>query len=271
MSRSIRDLPDATERWSEISEQLAGRRPAIFLDFDGTLAPIVEDPDAATLPDLTRAALQRLRDHCPVTVMSGRDAEDVRDRVGIDGLVYAGSHGFDVIWPDGRRRQRGVEFQDSLRAAEVQLHQEIADIPGAALEPKRFAVALHYRRVPGHRVPDTEAAITRVVERFDDLRLTGGKQVFELRPDLDWDKGRALAWLLAELGLDGGDAVPVYLGDDLTDEDAFAALRARGAGIAVVVQGEDDARTTLGGYRVRDVPAAARLLVRLAETLDPDA
>ena len=267
----IDELPAVRDRREDIASQLEGRTPAVFLDFDGTLSPIVDDPAAAYLPDATRAALLRLREQCWVAVMSGRDADDVRGRIGIDDLVYAGSHGFDVIWPDGRRRQRGVEFQDSLRAAEVQLHQEIADIPGAALEPKRFAVALHYRRVPGHRVPDTEAAITRVVERFDDLRLTGGKQVFELRPDLDWDKGRALAWLLAELGLDGGDAVPVYLGDDLTDEDAFAALRAHGAGIAVVVQGEDDARTTLGGYRVRDVPAAARLLVRLAETLDPDA
>jgi trehalose 6-phosphate phosphatase len=268
MSRPIRELPSAGDRWEEITEVLRLRRPALFLDFDGTLAPIVDDPDEAALPVGTRAAVERLRDRCPFTVMSGRDADDVRARVGIEGLVYAGSHGFDVVWPDGRRDQRGLEYLDSLEAARVQLHREIAAIPGAELEPKRFAVAVHYRRVPRDRVGEVVMAADRIAERFVDLRRTGGKQVVELRPDLDWDKGRALRWLLEDLGLEDPDVVPVYIGDDLTDEDAFAALRDHGRGLSLVVRGEDDARATLGDYSVTDVAQTGTILRDLADLLD---
>lgn len=267
MSRPIRELPSAVDRWPEIVTMLEERRPALFLDFDGTLAPIVDEPADAALPPGTKRAVERLRDRCRVAVMSGRDTDDIADRVGIEGLVYAGSHGFDVMWPDGRREQRGLEYRDSLAAAEAQLQQEIAAIPGAELEPKRFALAVHYRRVQRDRVADVAAAMTRVADGFGDLRRTGGKQVFELRPDLDWDKGRALRWLLAELGLDGPETVPLYLGDDLTDEDAFAALRELGRGVGLVVRGEDDGRATLGEYAVADVAQVATLLHDLADLL----
>jgi trehalose-phosphatase len=268
VSTPIRDLPSVADHWEEIADLLRSRTPAVFLDFDGTLSPIVDDPAAAELPDATHAAVERLAERCWVTVMSGRDADDVRGRVGIDGLVYAGSHGFDVIWPDGRREQRGTEYRDSLQAAEEQLRDELGHIPGAELEPKRFAVAIHYRRVPPERVADVEAAVSRVAARFDDLRRTGGKKVFELRPDFDWDKGRALLWLLDDLDLDGPEVLPIYLGDDLTDEDAFAVLRDRGAGLSLVVRGEDDERGTLGTYSMRDVDEAGQVLDRLARQLE---
>ena len=268
MSTPIQDLPTIDERWDEIAAEVTRRTPAVFLDFDGTLSPIVEDPGAAALPDETRAAIERLREQCWVAVMSGRDADDVRSRVGIEGLVYAGSHGFDVIWPDGRREVRGTEYQESLRRAQAQLEEALAEVPGAELEPKRFAVAIHYRRVADEHVPDVEAAVARVAEGFDDLRRTGGKRVHELRPDLDWDKGRALTWLLETLDLDHGDVLPIYFGDDLTDEDAFAAIGEHGHGLALVVRGEDDTRTTLGDVAIGDVQEAGRVLGRLADVLE---
>ena len=264
----IDQLPDALEHWEEVRARLDGRTPAVFLDFDGTLSPIVEDPAAAALPEPTREALVRLRQRCWVALMSGRDAEDVRDRVRLDDLVYAGSHGFDVIWPDGRREQRGTEYVDRLRAAADELDAALADVPGAELEPKRFAVAIHYRRVAEADVARVEAAVAEVAGRYDDLRRTGGKKVFELRPDLDWDKGRALVWLLEQLDLDRDAVLPIYLGDDLTDEDAFAALEARGDGLCLVVRGEADARDTRAHFAMADPYAAAAVLDRLATTLE---
>jgi trehalose-phosphatase len=264
----IDELPAVRDRWEDIASQLEGRTPAVFLDFDGTLSPIVDDPAAAYLPEATRDALLRLREQCWVAVMSGRDADDVRARIGIDDLVYAGSHGFDVIWPDGRREQRGTEHRHRLHEAEQLLREELEAVPGVELEPKGFAVAIHYRRVPEDRVPEVEDAVARVASTFDSLRRTGGKKVFELRPDMDWDKGRALLWLLTELGLDGEEVLPLYLGDDLTDEDGFAALEEHGGGLGLVVRGEADERDTRADYAMADVEEAGEVIARLAGMLE---
>jgi len=110
-------------------------------------------------------------------------------------------------------------------------------------------------------LPVIEEAVDFELSRQPLLRKTGGKKVFELRPDLDWDKGRALAWVLEALGMQGDDVAPVYFGDDLTDEDAFAVVRSRG--LAVVVAGDD--RLTLASYRAADTAAVGYMLERLCE------
>ena len=263
-TQRIVDLPDALEAWEEIEQALRGRQPVVFLDFDGTLAPIVADPAAAALPSRTRSALEALAAVCPVVIVSGRDADDVRERVRLDDVVVAGSHGFDVIWPDGRRSQRGQEHVPRLDAAAARLRRELVGIPGVEVEPKRFAVAVHHRRTPAEQVAEIDDRVDRVVEEHPGLRRSGGKQVMELRPDLDWDKGTTVLWLLTELGLDHEGAVPLYLGDDLTDEDAFVALEQQGHGLTLVVRGEDDQRPTAARYAVGDVGTSADVLTKLA-------
>ena len=233
----IRDLPDARERLGELS----GRAPAVFLDYDGTLTPIVPDPDRALLPEPTRDALLRLRERWPVAVVSGRDLADVREKVGIEGLAYAGSHGFEIVTPDGRHELRGAEHLPDLDSAEAELRDELPS--GARLERKRVAIAVHVRGMDPDRVPEVARVVDEVAARHPRLRLSEGKAIFELRPDLDWDKGRALRWFLEVLGLERDEVVPLYVGDDVTDEDAFREIR--DSGLAVVVRGEDDARPTL--------------------------
>jgi trehalose 6-phosphate phosphatase len=265
-ARQVVDLPIALDRPGELGELLRGRRPALFLDYDGTLTPIVDRPEDALLAPATRAVIEDLATRCPVAVVSGRDLADVRALVGIDGIVYAGSHGFDILGADGSSQQRGREFLPDLDAAERELRPRLADVPGAKVERKAFALAAHYRLVEPALAPAVEAAVAEVAAAFPRLRRTGGKKVFELRPAVEWDKGKALLWLLEVLGLDGPEHLPVYVGDDETDEDAFEAIADRGLG--VVVRGEGDDRTTAARYALRD-PAEARgfleLLASLAE------
>lgn len=251
----IRDLPDARERLGD----LAGRRPAVFLDYDGVLTPIVDTPERAVLSEEMRATLLRLRDRWPLAVVSGRDLADVRHRVGIEGIAYAGSHGFEIVTPEGGHELKGAEYLPELDGAERRLAPQLPE--GARLERKRVAIAVHVRGMDERDVPAVADVVERVAADHPRLRLTGGKRIFELRPDLDWDKGRALRWFVEILGL--GDAVPVYVGDDVTDEDAFREIRESGLG--VVVRGERDARRTLAHAALGDTADVRGFLEALAD------
>jgi len=197
----------------------------------------------------------------PVAIVSGRDLEDVRGHVAVDGFAYAGSHGFDMRLADGTREQYGTEFLPDLDAAERVLRERLGDVAGVRVERKGFAIAVHFRGASSDARAVVEEVITGTVADADGssdaaarLRITGGKDIFELRPDIEWDKGRALTRLIAVLDLDESRYAPVYIGDDLTDEDGFAAVN--DTGISIVVAGEVD-RRTIAQYRLDD-PAAVR-------------
>jgi len=107
---------------------------------------------------------------------------------------------------------------------------------------------VHYRKVAESEIDSVKKAVEKVAGAHEDLRLSRGKKIFELQPKIDWDKGKALLWLLGELGLDQESVLPFYIGDDVTDEDAFRVLKNRGVGIAVM----DRYRPTEARYRLRD-------------------
>lgn len=264
-ARRASELPSALESREEIAARLAAKRPGVFLDYDGTLTPIVSQPEYAILADSMRDVLRKLADLCIVAIVSGRDRADVEPLVGLDGLVYAGSHGFDIKGPDGLRMEHagGRECLSDLDSAERELRPRIEPIAGARVERKRFAIANHYRNVADADVPKVEAAVREVVGMHGRLRMSGGKKVFELRPDIEWDKGRAVLWLLEALGLDGGDVVPFYLGDDVTDEDAFRVLAERGVGVLVGTP----SYPTHASYGLRDTGEVEKFLTRLVNLL----
>jgi trehalose 6-phosphate phosphatase len=240
----------------------------VFLDYDGTLTPIVDDPDEARLTPAMRATIEALATSTLVAVVSGRDLADVRTKVGIDGLAYAGSHGLDILRPDGSRQQLATDHLHALDLAEQTLERRLPDVPGVRIERKRFAIAVHDRQVDDAVVRSRIAEVVeRIAAEHPELRATGGKRIHELRPDIDWDKGRAIETLLVEL--DAEDRVPIYLGDDLTDEDGFRAVKGLG-GVAVVVRGEDDERSTAADAALDTTDDAGRFLDELLELAEDD-
>src|SRR5262245_33647186 len=254
-------IPSALEHVQEIAGR--GDQVAIFLDYDGTLTPIVSHPEKALLSDSMRQTLQALAMRTSVAILSGRDLNDIRRRVGIDTIIYGGSHGFDVAGPCGLRNEVATEFLPELDKVEKELGKELAGIHGSLLERKRFSIAAHYRNVKASEVPEVERAVSGVAGQSPKLRRIDGKKVYELVPNIDWDKGKAVLWLLEQLGLERANARPIYIGDDRTDEDAFRALYQRGVSILV----SEEPRSTAASYSLRDPQEVERFLRELVARL----
>ncbi|WP_309230640.1 trehalose-phosphatase [Nocardia sp. SYP-A9097] len=252
--RRMSEIPDALASWSRVRDLLDTGKSAVLMDFDGTLSDIVPDPAAATLVPGSAEVLGRLAEICPVAIVSGRDLADLRARVDVAGIWYAGCHGFELQAPDGTTHlhEAAPGAERALADAAGELRERLADIDGVRLEHKRFAVAVHYRQVDSTRIGAVIAAVHELARRSG-LRVSGGRKVVELRPDVDWDKGTALRWILDRLAV---PAVPIYLGDDLTDEDGFDAIESDGLAI-VVRHGEDGDRRTAARFSVSG-PAAVR-------------
>jgi trehalose 6-phosphate phosphatase len=259
------ELPDGLQALDTI----AGQQPAVFFDFDGTLSDIVENPDSARLVAGAADALTALAAQCPVAILSGRDLADVRQRIGLPGIWYAGSHGFELTGPDGAHHENAEAAASIavLERAAVELTDQLAGIAGVVVERKRFGVAVHYRNAARDRVGEATAAV-RSVGRRTALRVTTGREVIELRPDVDWDKGKTLRWVLDHIRDDEqpGPLLPIYLGDDITDEDAFDAIH--DDGVAILVRHSDDGdRATAASYALDSSERAREFTARLARQL----
>lgn len=259
-ARSTAMTPLALDHLDEIATQTADKRLAVFLDYDGTLTPIVERPDLAVLSAEMRHSLKDLAACCTVVIVSGRERANVAKLVGLEDIVYAGAHGFDISGPAGTeiRHAEGRSYVPAIKEAAEELSRRLALIDGVIVEDKTYALAVHFRQVQPQNLPSIEEAVDEVLTRHPQLRKTGGKKIFELRPDIDWDKGKAVLWLLDALDLAGDDVLPIYLGDDQTDYDAFKALR--GKGLSLLVSNEPDGAAEGADYRLATTDEVRRFL-----------
>ncbi|MDY6869073.1 MAG: trehalose-phosphatase [Actinomycetota bacterium] len=249
--RRVSEVPNALESYGQLIGITGARESVLFLDYDGTLSPIVSEPDAAVLVDGAAEALAAVAAVCPVAILSGRDLADVRARVGAPGLWYAGSHGFELTGPDGTYHQNeaAAVFVPVLERAAGNLRDLLGHVRGIYVEHKRFAVAVHYREVGSSDEVAEIVSTTHRLGRQAGLRVTSGRMLVELRPDIDWDKGTTLRWIRDRIDA-AGSLLPIYIGDDLTDEDAFDAVRFDGIGI-VVRHDEDSDRKTAARFSLQ--------------------
>ena len=231
-------MPHLLYVWPRVSQLLrqAGRVLLLF-DYDGTLTPIADRPDLAVLAPETQELLAGLsRDERFVLgIISGRSLDDVRGRVGVGGLVYAGNHGLEIQGPGLDFTHQGAEeLRKTQSRIYSRLREELADVPGVFLEDKGLTLSVHYRLTPQEYVANVEDRFAATVALFlaEGIVVIGrGKKVLEVRPKGPWNKGTAITKIAETLA---GPAVTVFFGDDVTDEDGFTAVQ-EGEGIAVLV------------------------------------
>jgi trehalose 6-phosphate phosphatase len=241
-------VPDADARW------------ALFLDVDGTLLEFNDDPRAVNVSEPLLALLHALHDALDgaLALVSGRELDDLDRLFGQPRWAGAGLHGLQLRRADGSFRRLLVTPEEEHR-----MHQAttalVARFDGVQLEDKQLAVALHCRRAP-HQFDELRAAAEALIARLPGYELQPGNLVVEFKP-AGMDKGRAVNELLASAPFNG--RVPVYLGDDLTDEHAFASL-SRKQGIGVLV---GSPRATQASFSLPDPASVAAWLLRVLDAL----
>ncbi|MBX5465648.1 MAG: trehalose-phosphatase, partial [Clostridia bacterium] len=265
------------ESWQERLLARLRERPrlALFLDYDGTLAPIAERPEEAAILPAAEEALRRLAalQGSLVAVVSGRSLEDLQRRLPWPGLVLVGNHGFEMA-RDGRRRAHPLAERaraDVARAAKLAAGR-LRAVPGARVEAKGLTASVHLRGLPPAAAEEARAAVEAAVREASPrggLVITPGRQVLEIRPDVAWDKGRAVLDLLREAA---GPAWPeewtvLYAGDDQTDESAFLALPPPAFTVRVGAE-EAGGAPTAARERLPGPEAVARLLEAMLRVLE---
>lgn len=262
--------------WKEVQKQLeAARHILLLMDYDGTLTPIVEKPELADLPEKARQFLQALNrePHFTVGIISGRALSDLQHRAGISGIVYAGNHGLEIEGP-------GISFVNPLaeemkpvfRLIHQILSKALAPVRGASVENKGLTLSVHYRMVDDDMSHELRNVFERVIgtaRSLGKVKTTSGKKVYEVRPAVDWDKGKAIELLIERYGRKWKrkGLLPIYMGDDLTDEDGFRVIERYGDGVSIFV-GEEKTRT-IARYSLRSPSEVEQFLGMLLDMKKP--
>ncbi|XVE65032.1 hypothetical protein DITRI_Ditri07aG0149400 [Diplodiscus trichospermus] len=275
--------PSAIKSFEKISKIAKNKKIAVFLDYDGTLSPIVDDPDCAFMSDDMRSAVKDVAKYFPTAIISGRSRDKVYELVGLTELYYAGSHGMDIMGPVSHTES--ADHPDCIRSTDQQgkevnlfqparefipmidevfknLVENTKDIKGAKVENHKFCASVHYRNVEEKNWPTVAQCVHDILKDYPRLRLTHGRKVLEIRPVIDWNKGKAVEFLLESLGLgDKDDVLPIYIGDDKTDEDAFKVLREGNRGYGILVSSVPKESNAF--YSVRDPSEVKKFLKAL--------
>ena len=241
----------------------------LLLDYDGTLTPIVDSPELADLSTESRNLLRALsqRRRFSVGVVSGRALNDLTNRVDVRGIIYAGNHGLEI-------KGLGVEFVHPL-TEEIgsiinilgkMLSKTFSQIRGTVVEDKGFTLSVHYRQVEDeeteHEIKDAFEQVVGVARTLGKVKTTSGKKVYEVRPNVPWHKGKATKFIMKKYAKSGrtSSLLPIYVGDDLTDEDAFKAIEGYG-GISIYVGPENP--KSVASYRLDSPAEVADFMRRL--------
>ncbi len=259
--------------WGTVKARIGTKNLLLFFDFDGTLAPIVSTPQKAGLPHETLEMLNVLSqiESCKIAIVSGRALADVRQRIGIESLVYMGNHGLEIKGPQIQHEVAvGKDYAKTLQRVKPDLQAAISSYKGAFIEDKGLTLSVHFRLVDMGAIVDLRNKVRAVLSPYsmkNMIRVRSGKMVFEIRPPVLWDKGKAVLWLMDRWreGSDVDPAVPLYCGDDATDEDAFRMLADKG--VTVVVGAHDDSAAQYFLNTQEEVSGLLRNIIELRKSL----
>lgn len=280
----VRDHPSALSTFDKMMSIAEGKRIVVFVDYDGTLSPIVDDPELAFMPDTMRSAVREVARYFPTAIVSGRSRDKVYEFVQLNDVYYAGSHGMDIKAPlrqnksgDLRYQTRALdekgneviifqpaqEFLPEIQGIRKELEDETKRIDGVTVEDNRFCISVHFRKAKQEDYSLVQQKVTSVLEKHPRFHVSRGRKVWEIRPSIKWNKGDALEYLLETLGFsESNDVLPIYIGDDTTDEDAFKVIQKRGQGFPIVVSTKP--KNTIASYSLRDPSEVLMFLIRLA-------
>lgn len=269
-------MPHLLNVWPSVTSRLAAMPQVLLLsDYDGTLSPIVARPELAVLPPETRQALADLAAHprFRVGIVSGRGLSDLRERVDLPGIIYAGNHGLEIAFPASPSAKtsfpensfihpQAASIRPVLQNASEALQERLYRHQGVIVEDKGLTLSVHYRQASPESIPEIRRAFDEVISATppEDIRVTQGKMVLEVRPNIHWGKGQAIGKILETARR---DTLTIFFGDDLTDEDGFQVVKDAN-GIAVFVG--PARQPTRAAYRVdspREVVETLRLLLNL--------
>lgn len=221
--------------WDKLSKKLKNKHIFLFLDYDGTLCPIAKTPEEAILPEDIRALLKELSkiNNIKIAIISGRSLEDIKKMTRINNIYYAGNHGLEIEGPNINFRFHTTPMYNVIiDCLKNKLNSQLYPIRGALVEDKRITISVHYRLVDKKHKALVKKIFFNAVAPYMHLKImkiSSGKKVFEIKPLVNWNKGKCVLWLLKKIS----NAMPVYIGDDLTDEDAFKEIRKIGCAICV--------------------------------------
>ncbi|OGW88293.1 MAG: trehalose-phosphatase [Omnitrophica bacterium RIFCSPLOWO2_01_FULL_50_24] len=243
------------DAWEEIAPDFRERYVMLFLDYDGTLTPMTELPESARLTNRMKKLLSELvlMEDISLAIVSGRSLEQLKRFIGVSGLLYVGNHGFEIEGPSIRYTHSGaVEAKGFMQDIAALLKTAFSSVQGIFIENKTFTLSIHYRQVPEDKVDRTRMIFLKTIHPFLDKAqaiFTEGKKVLEVRPALGWNKGTAVTWLYRRslAANPSRDILPVYVGDDRTDEAAFHAMKDCGLGVKVAENTPD----SHAGYYLR--------------------
>lgn len=228
-------------QFNKIEELLRNKFILLLLDYDGTLTPIAEIPQKAGISKQVRELLQKLSNgpDCALGIISGRSLKDIKNTVGIKDIIYAGNHGLEIEGPKIKFKSWvSLRLSSTIRNIAEDIRKKLSDINGALIEDKGLTLSIHYRLVREKDVPVLEKIISEVANPYraqNKIKINFGKKVYEIKPPVKWDKGKVVLWLLSrqQFASTQKKVLPIYIGDDVTDIDAFRALKRKGLTIFV--------------------------------------
>lgn len=253
------------DEWNEIKPLLKRGSVALFLDYDGTLTPIVAHPQLASLEAGRKKILEHLanKKNLRITIISGRPLEEIKRQVGVQGLIYVGNHGLEFEGPSIRFVHPGAQTARPLMSELAErLKIALESFQGVFVENKTISLSLHYRQLDPDKAEEARAAFSHALAPYQrKIKVTEGKKVWEVRPLLPWNKGTAVEWLITwAKARASNDVLPLYVGDDQTDEDAFKILKSKGITVKVAENGDDASQAS---YFIRSTDEVFELLNRL--------